>query len=413
MSNEVFADRKYEQVNDEGKVTIRKAATDWIQWPARAVVDSVVYEPAAPVIVNGVQLNLWEGWGATPIEGDVSIFVKLIDHIFSTADPLHKQWFMQWLAYPLQHPGAKMNTACVLWSLTQGSGKSIIGYTMGKIYGVNYCEVNKEQLQDKFNGWAINRQFVMGEEITGGSGRDVADVLKNMITGREVTVNAKYVPTYTVRNCINYYFTSNHQDAFFLTIEDRRYFIHEILGAKLPDAFWKEYDKWFKSQEGINALFHYLLNLDLDGFNPAAEAPHTESRKQMIEAGLSEHAAWTKELREHPDNILRTVNSNGSRGVLRFALYTIEELLALYQPEDSKRTRRISPKGLANALKEAGFERANGGEAIVTGEKLRQRVWCIRNAADAEMSGADASKKYMEERGIIKADNAKGRKFIK
>jgi hypothetical protein len=414
FTNERFANRLHEQENAKGETVVRSAAVDWMKWNARANVDSVVYEPAADLIVGGVQLNLWEGWGATPIKGDVSPFLKLFHHMFSTLTDAERTWVMQWIAYPFQHAGAKMNTALIVWSLIQGSGKSLLGYTLMRIYGVNAAEVNKDQLQASFNAWAINKQFVMGEEITGGSGREVADILKNMITGREVTVNAKYTPTYTIRNCINYYFTSNHQDAFFMSDKDRRYFVHEVSVPNLPDSFFKEYDKWYRSQEGIAALFYYLLDVDLTGFNPAAEAPHTASRKEMIDAGLAEHAAWAKELREHPDNILRTPAANGRVGtIIDFDLYTIDDLLSIYQPEDSqRRQRRISPKGLSIVLKEAGFEKANGGIAVDTGKGMRQHVWCIREPADAKLSRAEVSDKYQAER-TLGHSKAKDRKFAK
>jgi hypothetical protein len=412
FANERFANRIYFRLTADDKLQQRSAAKDWVQWAARAAVDSVVYEPAAEVIVNGSQLNLWEGWGATPIEGDVAPFVELFEHMFSTATADERKWLLQWMAYPLQNPGAKMNTAVIVWSLIQGSGKSLLGYTLMRIYGVNAAEVNKEQLQGSFNAWAINKQFVIGEEITGGSGREVADILKNMITGREVTVNAKYQPTYTIRNCINYYFTSNHQDAFFLTDKDRRYFIHEISVTNLSADFFKTYDDWYRSQVGIDALFYYLLQVDLAGFNPAAEAPHTASRKEMIEAGLAEHAAWCKELREHPDNILRMPSADGRVGmIIPFDLYTIDDLLAIYQPEDTRRTRRISPKGLSIVLKEAGFSKANAGQPVETGKGLRQHVWCIRNDEDALLGRSEVSEKYQTERSM-KAP-AKDRKFTK
>lgn len=402
FANEVYATRKYWVEDANGAKKPHKAAPDWVAWDARSAVDSISYTPGGEVIINGNQLNLWEGWGATPVHGDVSPFTELIDYVFKDAPEAHKRWFMQWLAYPLQHPGAKLNTAVVMWSLTQGSGKSFIGYTMGRIYGHNFSEVTKAQLSGSFNGWAANKQFIMGDEITGGSSRDVADLLKSMITGRELTINQKYQPAYTIQNCINYYFTSNHQDAFFLNQEDRRHFIHEIKGEKLPDTFWKRYEKWEQSDEGVNALFDYLLHVDLTGFNPQAEAPHTESRQAMIEAGMSEHAAWCHELHTHPDNKLRVGDV-----VIEHALYTVEDLMNIYNP-DQMRRRSITPKALAIALKEAGFRKVNNDNAVDTGKGKKQNVWAIRNPEDYQLGGAEASKRYREER-----ENRVAKKFTK
>ena len=389
FTGEAYAPRTYKYMNDKGQEITKRAAEEWVKWTGRNALDSVCYSPAQPLIVNK-QLNLWEGWGAEPVAGDVGPWIELMQYVFKdrTSD-LH--WFQQWLAYPLQHPGAKLNTAVVMWSITQGSGKSIIGYTMKRIYGHNFGEVNKSQLESGFNGWSANKQFVMGEEITGGSGRDVADVLKNMITGSEILVNAKYQPTYSIQNCINYYFTSNHQDAFFVSNADRRYFIHEITGEKLPEEFWMMYDYWFKSQEGANALFAYLLNYDTSNFNPQAEAPHTESRGEMIEAGLSEHARWAKDLRDTPENVLRQGNI-----ILPFSLFSIDDLVGIYNA-DRLPHRHVTPRALRIALKEAGFKQC--ATPVPTPNGMRQRLWFIREYEKLRhMAPPQLAKHYATER---------------
>ena len=122
-----------------------------------------------------------------------------------------------------------------MWSLKHGTGKSTVGYTMGRIYGKNYVEIRDHDLNSLFNEWAENRQFVMGDEITGGEQkRDIADRMKSTITQKEIRINAKYVPSYTVPDRINYFFTSNHADAFFVEDTDRRYFVHQITADPKP-----------------------------------------------------------------------------------------------------------------------------------------------------------------------------------
>jgi hypothetical protein len=209
-------------------------------------------------------------------------------------------------------------------------------------------------------------------------------------------VNKKFEPQYTVKNCVNYLFTSNHADAFFMSCEDRRYFVHEITAEKLPPAFFAKYDKWYHKQEAINAVFYYLLHLDLEGFNPQGEAPHTQSRKDMIAAGKSEHQAWIAELKEFPDNKLR-VNDT----VLPYCLYTTEDLLALYQPDDAAQRRRypVTAKAMRLAMKEEQMRQMCGGAAVDTGKGKRQRLWlCRPEDKFYTMTMKQASAYYLEER---------------
>ena len=49
------------------------------------------------------------------------------------ASTLYK-WLLQWMAYPLQNPGAKMGSAVVMHG-PQGTGKSLIFTTLAEIYG--------------------------------------------------------------------------------------------------------------------------------------------------------------------------------------------------------------------------------------------------------------------------------------
>jgi hypothetical protein len=409
FEGEVFADRKYLSIGATGKSVERPAAKDWIVWPGRSKVDSVVYAPGDGQVVNGNQLNLWEGWGAKPVKGDVSLYTQLLDTVFKGADKAQRKWFEQWVAYPIQNPGAKLNSAVVVWSAVEGSGKSLLGYTIGRVYGKNYAEVTKAALSSPNNDWCAHKQFVVGEEITGGESRDVADLLKNMITGEAIRVNEKYVPNYFIKNCVNYYFTSNHQDAFFLSREARRYFIWEIVGEKASDAFFARYDKWYKTQTAIDALLYYLLGVDLTGFNPMAEAPRTQARKEMIDAGKSEHAAWISELQEFPDNKLRLGDV-----VLPYSLFTVEDLLLLYQPDDGSVRRRyaVTAKAFAGAMKEAGFKQCCCGAAVETIKGKKQRVWIVRPDARLDKLDCKAASEWYNKERSVKGSAAKAR-FVK
>lgn len=392
FKTELFSERVMAVVNETtGKVSKISAAAEWLKWIGRSKVHSVSYWPGHGRIVDH-SLNLWTGWGCEPIAGDMRPWHQLMDNHF-VEDQEARHWFHQWLAYPLQHPGCRMNVACVVWSAQQGNGKSSVGNTLRRIYGNNFGVATKAALMGNFNSWTANKQFIMGEEITGGSSREAADILKNMITGEDITVNTKNVPHYTIRNCINYYFTSNHPDAFYLQSEDRRFFIHELTQPKLPPEFWTKYKEW-QNGAGPSALFDYLLRYDLTGFNPDAEAPHTKARQEMIDTGLSHHAAWCKELKEYPDNILR-IGGTAEGIVIQRGLYTSRELIDLCTPPD--KGRQISAKALGAALRAQGFRQVARGQAVATGNGMRQHVWAIRDPKLAELGQVQAGKAYIDE----------------
>jgi len=374
----------------------KPAAKPWLDWPQRGEVQCTTYKPGQPVVTGNRELNMWPGWGVEPVKGSIELWERLLDYIFAGLPREHRKWFEQWLAYPIQNPGAKLFTAVVVWGITQGTGKTLIGHTLGRLYGRNFSEIESADLIGQFNEWAENKQFVMGDEITGDEKRTTADRMKSVITRNVIRINAKYIPTYTVPDCINYYFTSNHPDSFFIDDNDRRYFIHEVqASAPLPDEFYREYDAWYKSP-AVGALLHHLQHVSLEGFNPAAHAPTTTAKANMVAAGRSDLASWVAMLREDPDAVLRT---SPTAPPVPHRWFTIGELYDFcVGPEANRHHTRLTKNGLLRELRRQRFMQVNNGQPIKTFAGA-QRLWCVRNTKElANYSIAQVAKGYAEDR---------------
>lgn len=343
----------------------KPAATMWLKWPERFEVDSITYLPGRSRFVEG-SYNAWEGWGVEPARGDVTPWRRLVDHLMQHESPAARRWFEQWCAYPLQYPGEKLFSSVVVWGRRQGTGKTLLGHTLMRIYGQNATELDNDNLHASHNEWAENRQFVVGDEIIGGDKRLSADKMKGVITRREIRLNPKFIPSYVVPDCINYYFTSQHSDAFFLEDDDRRFFVVEADVPPLSDKFYREYDEWYKSDEGAAALFWHLLHVDTTGFNPKGRAFDTNSKREMIEDGRSDIDSWAANLVRAPEPFLA-----GREG----DLWTPNELLTLYDPQGIK---RVSPNGMGRALKRIGVFKPCKGTVFST-RWGSARLYAIRN----------------------------------
>lgn len=367
----VFIAREFDQQGNLRTKTTSAAAA-WIKWPLRRAVDKLTYAPGKDKFLNnGVTMyNMWQGWGVEPREGDCSLFLDLVDHLFTGAEPGAKEWFLKWCAYPLQYPGVKLFSDVLIYGRKHGTGKSLIGYTLGRIYGKNFTEIRQKNLHENHNEWAENKQFVMGDDITGSNRREDNDLLKNLVTQREIRLNPKYIPSYTVPDVINYFFTANNPDTFFMDDDDRRHFIHEVKVGPLPEEFYVEYDLWLDSG-GASALFHYLLQLDTSDFNPAARAFETQAKKRMISDTQSDLGAWVRRLIEDPDSVLRVGNVK-----LKKDLYSNRELLELYDPE---RRTGTTANGLGRELRRAGIDMVNEGKTVRLPDGS-ERLYAVRNA---------------------------------
>lgn len=364
-----------QKMTSEGDVSIKKvpAAPVWIKWPLRRTVSKVTYAPGEERITKNNEFNQWEGWGVKPRKGSVEPFLKLVKFLFKDMEPASMEWFLDWCAYPIQNPGTKMFTCVVVWGVEEGTGKSLVGYTLGQIYGKNFKEVTDEDLESGYTAWAENKQFVMGDEITGSDNRQYANKLKRMITQRTVTINVKFIPQYDVPDCINYYFTSNHADAFFMSDKDRRMFVVEVVGAGLAQKFYDEYDDWLWNKGGPAFLMQWLLDRKISkNFTPSMRAPETEAKRRMIKAGKGELSSWISDLLEAPDQILRVGKLRHTRD-----MFTSAELLSIYR--NAHPDTKVTAIGIGKQLSNAGVLQAAGGAPLRGADGTQGRFYIIRN----------------------------------
>lgn len=365
------------KIRPNGSFTIEKssAAPVWLKWPMRRVVDKLTYMPGEEHFTEHdglMHLNQWKGWGVTPVKGNVKPFLDLVDHIFQQAEPEAKKWFLDWCAYPIQFPGTKLFSAVIVHGRMTGTGKTLLGYTLARIYGQNFIKIKSKDLLDTW--WAENRQFVLGDEISGSDKRAEADMMKAMITQEEVNINIKYIPQFSIPDCVNYYLTSNHADALFLEDEDRRFFVHEVMVPPLDDAFYAAYDKWYKKDGGAAALMQWCLERDLRNFNPKAPALRTAARERMIMSGKSDLDTWLAELREGPSSKLRLGQMRHQRD-----LFTAKEMLAMYEHEHERQAGKVGANGMSRALQRAGFKQVYDGQPMALPDGTQGRFYAIRN----------------------------------
>ena len=359
------------QVKADGSISFKavSAAAAWLKWPLRLEAMRLTYEPGAERFVDN-QFNTWPGWGCEPKKGNVKPFLALLDHLFTHSEPEALQWFLRWCAYPLQYSGVKMFSSVVIHGIKHGTGKSLIGYTLARIYGRNFTEINQMDLHNNFNEWAESKQFVMGDDVTGSNKRQDADFLKKMITQKELRINAKYTPSYVVPDCINYFFTSQHPDSFFLEDDDRRFFIHEVLVGPQEEEFYVEYMLWLETG-GAAAVFDYLKNLDLGDFNPAAPAYRTAAKERMINTGRSDLGSWVRQLIAVPEQVLKIGDMKADKD-----MFTSKELLMYYDPEGRTGT---TANGLGRELSRAGIRQVSEGRPIRLSDGSQARYYAVRN----------------------------------
>lgn len=258
----------------------------WMESADKRVVrlSEVGFDPTC--LDETVKCNLWSGWPTKPKPGRCERILELGEYLCSqdARGAEMWQWLLKWLAYPLQHPGAKMKTAVVMHG-GQGTGKNLFFETIVRIYGGYGRVVGQDAVEDKFNDWASKKLFIVADEVVA---RDEMyhskNRLKVLVTSDRIRINPKNLASYEEANHCNLVFLSNETMPMALEKDDRRYAViwtppkwdaerYNAVLAELHDG-------------GVAALHHHLLGLDLAGFGPATLPPMTEAKADLIELGM-------------------------------------------------------------------------------------------------------------------------------
>ncbi len=243
-----------------------------------------------------IKCNLFSGWPTVPKQGDCTTLLGLLEHLCSSDKNGYAvyEWVLKWLAYPLQHRGAKMHSAIVVHG-RQGTGKSRFFEAYAEIFGEYARVLGQEALEDKFNSdWSEKKLFILADEVLARQDMyHIKNRLKGFITGGTIRVNPKGVAAHNEKNQMNIVFLSNERQPLVLENDDRRHCVVWV-PPKMGDDYFEAVNREIDNG-GIAALHHYLLNLDLKDFKPWTKPPMTSAKAELIELSLSSEERFINE----------------------------------------------------------------------------------------------------------------------
>jgi putative DNA primase/helicase len=272
----------------------------WLRSPLRRSVhkDDVIFDPTGATHDRPV-INLFAGLELSPKAGECTRILELLKFLCSEsgdqADAVY-EWVLRWLAYPLQHLGAKMQTAIVLHG-AEGTGKNLFFSVMERIYGRYSTIVGQAQLESPYNGWLSAKLFIVGNEVLGRKEKwELKGALKNIITEPRLMVEEKYQPVREEANHANLVFLSNEFQPLVPGENDRRYMVIENWKPHAGGEAWYRQIREEIDAGGAAAFFDYLRRLPMDGFGPHSKPLTTTAKTALIELGRSSTelflAAW-------------------------------------------------------------------------------------------------------------------------
>jgi putative DNA primase/helicase len=290
--------------------TSRQLHRWWIESSTKRVVrlEEVGFDPSERDA--SIKCNLWAGWPTRPKAGRCDKLLELGAYLCS--DDVRGaelwRWLQRWLAYPIQHPGAKMKTAIIMHG-PQGTGKNLFFEAVLGVYGTYGQVVDQDAVEDKYNDYLSRKLMLVADEVVARMEMFQAkNKLKTLVTSDWITINPKFVARYRERNHVNLVFLSNEVQPMALERDDRRYAVIWT-PPKWEEAMYNAVLAEIRDG-GVAALHDYLLQLDLGDFGPATLPPMTQAKEDLIELGMDSserfYVEWTKGYTPLPAVTVRT-----------------------------------------------------------------------------------------------------------
>jgi hypothetical protein len=245
-------------------------------------------------------LNVWSPPAVQPREGTWENIQRLLRYL-TGEDPEALEWLLDLLAAKYQKPGSPLPCA-PLFHGPPGTGKTSLFRIVSELWGpANVALVDQATLESDFNATHADKLWVLADDcFPAGSKRDMASVLKTLITGDTVMVNEKGIKRYSQKNRRAIMFAANRLDALLVEVDDRRLSIFS--SPKTLTDSWRSYVMKTFWTPGILNTPTKLFWGEMSAFAHALRAravgtrhvlPYAnEPRERVIAAGMSSAQAF-------------------------------------------------------------------------------------------------------------------------
>lgn len=265
--------------------------------------DEVGFDPSEKDAT--VKLNTWTGFEMQPVPGKCEKLLETLYHLCKKEPNAQElvMWILRWMAYPLQNPGAKMGSALIFHG-PQGTGKSLIFRVLAAIYGRYATVIGNSGIEDKFNAdWSDSKCFILAEEIATNADKwNIKNELKELVTGETIRVRDMHIRAYHQKNHMNVVYLSNEDMPLPLENSDRRHLVIYTPPCLQEDHYVEVLKE--RDNGGIEAFYHFLMNIPLDGFSRHSRPPMTEAKAELIRLSLPSEQRfvqdWIEGHTDHP-----------------------------------------------------------------------------------------------------------------
>jgi hypothetical protein len=248
----------------------------WLEHPERRQYDGLVFEPGGEREIDG-KINIWQGWAYEPLEGECGLYLKFVHDVICSGNREHCEYLLNVLADAVQRPNRQGGIAVMLRSDEEGTGKTFFVKTFGKLFGRHFSKVSQpSHLTGKHNSHLEKCCVLFAEESFWAGDHETGGVLKDLITGDTLRIEPKFIDSFEVPNYLHVFTASNSRWVIPAGPTARRWFALDVSPAKRGDRQYFGAIQRQMDNRGYAALFWFLKNRDLRGFDITA-VPQTRA----------------------------------------------------------------------------------------------------------------------------------------
>lgn len=346
-------------------------------------------EPRQKIVEGGVKkLNMWRGPKLRGNkDGDASPWESYLGHLIP--DQTDRANVKRWLATLIARPGTRMEYGMLLFSGTQGTGKSTLGTVLKKVLGHwNVSEPGENDVvKSDNNDWLAEKQLVFVNEIYAGHGWAAYNKLKTYVTDPVVHINKKYVPQYSIENWAHFILCSNESRALSVSAGDRRFFVPEVT-EKLRDPHeWVKLHLWLAG-DGPAIIARWAADYvrEHGPVKPGERPPMNARKTKLINESLTEQKRLLNDLAEAAFTL---AEERGQPVALIDGV--VQAWLCQMLPDDKKLELRV----IREELCAAGMFETD--RIKVGGRRGQNRQLCVTDAALLEGGDGEHRNKLLKE----------------
>lgn len=211
----------------------------------------------------------------------VELFAQHIMYLFP--EVLDRERFLNWMAFTVQRPDIRIPWFPLIIS-APGCGKGFIYQVMTRLLGRHNCAlIRNKDLESSYNGYMSGTTLVCMDDLVNNKNKRIIEIISPLITEIQLTINHKYGACGDERIFCNFLGFTNNRDAATITLEDRRFWVYEVMAKKRSAQYYTALFNWLKT-DGPAHLELWIRQRDIKSFEYAAAPPVTEAKKVMVEA---------------------------------------------------------------------------------------------------------------------------------